>query len=295
MLRASSSHVVGIALAVSGVLLGALPAAAETSAPKRSFRVTIDSTMILTGGEVEQTIKADTTMLYSRQRVGQTVTVWFDEMAVRAVSDGQVIVDTRMNRDRVVLVDNGVTREVLADEAPAEVRQQLRDSFGGPLCEMTVDEDGIEGEARILAGPGAKSLVDNGLISGTRLFHVRFPAEARQWDSANEVSMGSGAYARGTLHYEKVGPAAGGRTLVRVSGVLTHDDSKVSGTGGSSTGPSMRNVRYVVTGEQVYDHTNREWATGSLVMQIQLEYYSGEELLRHCHGTMSVQLETLTR
>jgi hypothetical protein len=288
MFRAFLSGVVAAALATAGVATSL--SAAEISAPPRSYRLTIDSTLTMSIGEAKQLVEADTTIGYTRQRVGQKVTVWFDEVAVRTVNNGQEAMNVRMNAKKVVVVEKGVSREVLAENAPEDVRQQLRDCFGGPMCEMAIDAEGVEGKAKILAGPGAKTVIDNGLIAGTRLFHVVYPSDADQWDANMEVSMGSGGYARGVLHYEKVGRPAGGRTLVRVSGTLSNDHFQPSGSP-----VSMRKALYIVTGEQIYDHTQQEWASGSLVMQVNFELLQGETLSGNAAGTMSLQLKQVTR
>jgi hypothetical protein len=130
-------------------------------------------------------------------------------------------------------------------------------------------------------------LVDNGLIAGARLFHVKFPATERQWNAPNEVSMGNGGFARGTLTYAKTGTSASGQTVVKVSGTLVNNLFQPPGKS-----PAVKNARYVVTGKQTYDSAAGEWTSGDLSIDLSFDLEMDGKLASSAKGVMRVSLRS---
>src|SRR5262249_2506532 len=140
---------------------------------------------------------------------------------------------------------NGLTQGKRFEDAPEAAKDMLKDSFGVPLCKIVLDKDGRETKRSFTAGPGAKLVLDLGLIATVRLFHAPFPAAQNKWKAPGEVPRGTpGCYARGELIYEKARRSRSGQTTVKVTGALSGDGAKIP------AGGQFRKARYEIKGEQ---------------------------------------------
>jgi hypothetical protein len=102
------------------------------------------------------------------------------------------------------------------------------------------------------------------------------------------MSMGNGGFARGKLTYLKQANGKAGQTVVKVSGLLLNDSFKQPGTR-----LILKKVRYVVSGNQTYDHALREWISGKLSFKISYLMEANDKLLGYTEGIILVVLETL--
>jgi len=284
-------RVAAIACVLAVICLGRDRASAagerETS---RSFEVTIEAQMDMSVQGTKQKIAADTRLGYTLVRRGPEVSVVFDEVFVKAANNGAELMNTTMNVDKVVNVKEGKAQEVRAAEAPEEVNKTLRESFGAPLCRIVLDADGKETMRTIVAGPGAKPLIDNGLIAATRVFHVMFPAADRKWEAPNEVSMGNGGYARGVLTYEKMEAQNPGQTRVKVSGTLTCERFAAPGSP-----VVVKDAHYQVKGTQTFDSTAGEWISGDLTFDVSFDLESDGKPTGSAKGVMQLKLKSVSK
>src|SRR5262249_28419588 len=159
----------------------------------------------------------------------------------------------------------------------------LRDSFDVPLARLTY-EDGKETKRTVLAGPGARGLLEGGMIANALLFHPPFPRDRDEWQADVEIGTGQGATAKGKLTYKKA-PGGKGGQAVKVSGTLTHEGDLPGKV------PVRKKVTYTVRGEQVYDRARGEWSSGRLLMDISLRVTAPDGMGSTGKGTMDARLE----
>lgn len=183
---------------------------------------------------------------YRLKRVGTETTVSFDEIAIQR-SDLSV----HMTRDKFIDRAKGEIFLRTADTTPKEIKAILHDTFDSPICQLELDKLGGEVRRTLVAGPGAKALLERGLLVHALFFHVRFPPGDR-WEGNNEIGLGKGLFAKGTLTYNTCGEGqAAGRTKVQVSGKLTF------------TGKTfISRASAEINGEQTFDHVSRQWVSG---------------------------------
>jgi len=284
-------RVAGIACVSAVLCLGRdCASAAGDRETSRSFEVTIESQLDMTVQGAKQKIQADTGIRYTLVRRGREVTVVFDEVRVKATNNGAELMNTTMSADKFVTVNQGKVQEVRAADAPEELKKLLADSFGVPLCRILLDADGKETKRTIVAGPGAKSLLDNGLIAGARLFHVAFPPKDRRWEASSEVSMGNGGYARGVLTYEKTEALKPGQTPAKVSGTLTCERFSPP-----NSPVAVKDARYAVKGTQTYDSAAGEWTSGDLSLEISFDLEADGKPTGSAKGVMQLKLKSLSK
>ncbi len=220
-------------------------------------------------------------MDYSLSSQEQTEEVTIQAVAVRARIGDKPLSDSRMSRRGVsIKVGDQTVSDVSYEQAPDQLKTIL-DDFGRPAATFTLDAEGGESGEKLLVRPDS-SLVENGLVALTRLFHVRFPKSEDRWESPAKVSLSSGQFARGTLTYEKAGAADDGRVTVKVTGEL-----KAEGKLGAG---EIRNGVYKVTGMQLYDPSLRRWISGDLTLDVSFDLVTPGESPASANGTMHVSL-----
>ena len=208
-------------------------------------------------------------------------------MKVKASEGEKELMNSFMSRAKFVNTQNGQTQEVPFDQAPDELKSMLKDSFEVPLCKIEVDNNDKEVKRTIVAGAGAKTLVDNGLIANAVLFHPAYFTDKDEWQSDAEISMGNGGFAKGKLTYKKV-PGGKGGQAVKVTGTLSNDNFKQPGS------PLViKDVKYVVTGEQTYDPAVKEWVSGKLTIDVSFQIVFEDDTKVSNKGTMVMTLEKL--
>lgn len=256
----------------------------ETS---QAFKLGVASQMDSDLQGQKQKIGTSLDLRYQWQRDGQEKSLAFRSLQLQVSVNGQESLSTFMSRAKFVRTEKGKTDEVKAENAPEPLRKLLQDSFDVPVCKLQVDQNGKEVKRTLLAGPGAKSLVDNNLIANALLFHPPFPQDKSEWEADSEVSMGEGGSAKGKLSYQKVASDKGVQ-LVKVSGKLMNDSFQRPGT------PlTIKDSIYVVSGEQTYDLAQQEWVSGKLTMRVSFKMTMGEKLVGTATGTMIASLEKL--
>jgi len=171
--------------------------------------------------------------------------------------DGKQVMNTFMSRAKITKIEDRKTVEVPFEKAPVKLKSMLQDSFDVPLCKLQVDEDGKVVKRTVVAGPGAKEFINNGMIANAMVFHPPFLREQDEWQADTEISMGKGGYARGPLTYKRAA-VVDGEYVLEISGTFTNEGFKRPGT--SQTLKS----HYIVSGKQIYDTRQQEWVSGKL-------------------------------
>ena len=252
------------ALLTAAVLAGC---AKKNAANEPKFRVAVQAKLTMELGSEKQKIEADAAFEYTWKREGRVRTLLVNSAEVRAVVGAQEMMNAKMSRAGFIDTKGGRTTEIKTADAPAQLKQLLTDSFDTPLCNIELDADGKEVKRTVVAGPGATTLIDSGMIANARMFHPRYAADQDEWQAEVEVSSGNGL-ATGQVTYKKI-PGGKGGQAVKVSGTLTADGVKGAG------GMTINEGTYRVAGEQTYDPERKEWVKGNLTMDVAFKMTQG--------------------
>ncbi len=264
-------------------------AIAKADEPERgnSFKITIAAQIEMVVQGVKQKIDADTELRYTWKRAGNSRTLAFDSMQAKSNVDGKSTMDSSMSRAKFTNTANGKTDEVAFENAPDQLKQILKDSFEAAVCKIEVDDTGKEVKRAVVAGPGAKALIDQGMIANALLFHPPFMPKQNNWSAPAEFSMGNGGYVKGDLSYQKIRKGEG-ETEVSVSGTMTCDNFQAK-----DTPVTVKNAKYVVSGRQVHETALAEWASGKWDIDLSFDMLNGEAPLASAKGKMTVKFERL--
>jgi hypothetical protein len=255
---------------------------------KHSFKLTILSHVDMDIMGTKQTMDADTALGYTWKREGPQRVLFLDSTQVKAHVDGAFVQDTSMSRARFTNKTPRKTEDVPLADAPEKVKQMLEDSFGAPLCKVQADENGKEIKREIVARPGARDVLRQGMIANATLFHPPFMPSQDTWTAPAEISMGNGGFAKGDLTYKKNASGTDTRT-VKVSGTLKND-------GFSPPGQSLivTKARYVVEGNQTYHVGQKEWVAGKLAIDLSMEFWADGKNVGSAKGKLALSLEKVS-
>ena len=257
--------------------------------PVHSFKVRIVSEMNMDVAGQKQVITADTELRYSWQQSRRDRTLQFDRISVKVLSDGRELLNSTMDRHKLIYTEEGKRKEVRFENAPEALKEMLRDSFEAPLVKIRVDDIGRELSRTSLARGGAKSVVDEGMVANALLFHPPFPENEKQWAVKRSISMGNGAFAKGELTYRKTG-SEGKLTNVSVAGTLRNKGFKKPGLPLEYT-----DAVYVITGKQQFDSGHREWVSGQMDIDLTLKFEKDNKPIGTATGKMTLTFERLAQ
>jgi hypothetical protein len=246
-----------------------------------SFKCSIVSKMTLEVEGKRHPMDADTEFRYTWRRSGQEKTLTFDAMAVKVRMDGAPRLDIFMSRDKSVKTDKGKTEETPFDKLPEQAREQLQATFGVPAYKLQLDENGKAVKETVLAGP--RSLVNRGIIANGLIFHPPYMGDRNEWQADTELNTGPGGIVRGKLTYQKVGTGP----VFKVSGTITEKNIKLP-----DQPLTVKECRYVISGEQTYDPGQQEWISGKLIIDLSMTLVS-DKAESTGKGTMELRLEKL--
>lgn len=266
------------------IVLSTIATAGRPAPKEAAFMVTIKSNLLMAVGQ-ELKMDADTEFNYLWQRDGKVRTLLVNSAMVKILVGGMEQMNAKLSRVSLIDRSGGKMNEIKAADGPDQLRRMLTDSFGSPLCKIEVDAAGKELKRTIVAGPGAKELIDGGMIANTTLFHPWYAADKDEWEANMEVSAGV-SVASGKATYTKV-PGGKGGQAVKVAAILTIDGVKGPG------GLTIKNGKYVVSGEQTYDAARGEWIAGKLTLDISFKLNDGDKAIGGATGTMAVTFEML--
>lgn len=279
-------HCLVLATTLAPILSGASAHAPDAN-QSDSFKLTIAAHTDMDIQGTKQVIDADTEVHYTWERRDSAWTLVFDSVLVKASRDGNQVMNTFMSRAKLTNTVEGKTEEWPLEKAPDQLKKMLQDSFGVPICLLQVDGNLTEVNRKIVAGPGAKEFIDQGMIANARLFHAPFMRARDEWVATAEISMGNGGFATGELMYKKPAAENGGQT-VKVSGTLTSEGFNMPGTQ-----LAIRKARYVVNGEQAYNPAQSAWVSGRLAIDVSYEIVTGDKPVASAKGTMVLSLDKL--
>ncbi len=253
---------------------------------KQSFEVTIAGKTRQTFLGVVQNIAMDMTLRYSYVRRDRKETLFIDSVASKVSLDGKRKVDFYLSGRKFINGVGSARTEVALKDALAPLKKILADGFGPPICQFDLDENGQVIKRRVVALPGAKYLVDKGVIENARLFHVMFLEDQKKWQAKNEISIGNGSFARGKLTYQKMEATDAGVVRVKVTGTLinlSHKAGKVE----------LKDAKYEISGEQIYDLAARQWRSGKLDIKVSYGLALNGNPSGAARGSMLVTMRTV--
>jgi hypothetical protein len=260
--------------------------ASQAAEPGQSFRVILLSQVDMDIPGASQKIDAKTELYYTWQQTKDERVLSFDSLMVQAHVNGKAAMDSFVSRDKFIDNQNGDKKEISFEKAPEALKAHLRDTYGAPICKIQVDQDGRELHRQMVAGPGARTTLDQGIFAMALLFHSPFPKTQHEWSAPAEISMGNGGFVKGDLHYKK---AADGRT-VAVKGTLTLEKQPVPG----GSGLVIRNAVYEMAGDQLYDPEQNTWVSGNLRADISFKMTNGDAPLATAKGKIDSQFKKVS-
>ncbi len=232
------------------------------------FKIELDSQMEITEGEKKQKIDAKTTLEYRWTAKGTERSLSYDSTHVVLQFDGKPSMDTKMSREKIINGLGDQKKETPFAECKAEQQLLLKDSYSSPLCKLQRDANGVETKREIIAGEGAKTQIDNGMVANAVLFHAPFVADKMDWETDREISMGNGGFAKGKLAYKK---SAENPNLIAVSGQLANKSFKMP------VGPlTIAEATYSLQGEQTFDAAVGDYVAGKYVIEIAFDILDAE-------------------
>jgi uncharacterized protein (TIGR03067 family) len=251
----------------------------------RSYKVRINSKLVATADKETLKLGANTEIRYQWKQKGDEKTLSFSSIKIRADTDGKESMNSSMNRSRYVVVNDGTRVEISSENASDELKKLLFDGFDAPICKLRIDDQGKEVKRTVVAGPGAKSLVDNGVIANAVLFHPPFSVHQDEWQSAVAFPMVNGGYAIGNLTYKKLKQEKQLQT-VNAFGTLTNDNVNVP-----ETNRVMKGIRYEVTGQQTYDQSRKGWVSGNMSIEMSFQMTADGKVVSTSKGTLVLDFE----
>jgi len=259
------------------------PVLAENTQPQaHAFKVSIQSKLDVATDGPKQTLDAETRLHYTWRTSGPQRELTLDSLYVKVSNNGMPMVESSMNKDKFVSIEQGTTNELLFDRAPAGIKNLLQDGFRAPLYHFQYDTGGNRAQQKVVAGPAAKSLVNNGMIANALIFHPFHPGQDN-WQSDAEFSMGNGGYATGKLDYRKT---SGDKYDIR--GTLIN-----AGYRQPETDVTVKDARYVVAGEETYNPQQKEWSAGRLAIDVSFKMFLSDKAIGTSTGKLDVTFEAL--
>jgi hypothetical protein len=275
-----------LGLAAAAGALGRAGEAEKESAHR--FKVVVVGKMENDFQGKKQKIDTDTEILYYWKRKGRERELSLQSLKIRSKTNGVEAMNMSMSRKLLMNTVAGKPPDlVLFDKAPDNVRKMLRDSFDTALCKVEVDAVGREVKRKVVAGPGARLILDQGVIANALLFHPPFLADKKEWQAHAEFPLGNDGHVKGKLKYTKA-EGKKGKSVVKVAGTLTNDS--FTATGRPIT---IKDARYKVKGEETYDPAEREWVSGKLTIDVSFQMLAGEKELGSAKGTIEATFTKL--
>ena len=279
-------------LAVGGALLpistGRAHAQDSSKSTATTFQLSIGSTMDMQVENTPQKLNTETDLKYiwERPEPGKRV-LSLQQTGVRVFLNGKTTLNTIMNQYGTATVENGKSKTTPTADTSDEVKLMLTDSYSAPLVILDVNEQGEVLKQEVVAKPGAKSQVDNGMITNCSLFHAPFFVDKEKFDRNIEISMGNGGFAKGTVTYRRAKDYDPKSPKLTVSGKATKDKFQPSSANPAMT---LRNAVYDISGEQQFDPELGEWVAGTITMKVSFQLFSEEKAVGQADGTMTCKL-----
>jgi hypothetical protein len=239
--------------------------------------------------EVDENKQADTDTIlcYTWTHQGQERILSFDSLQVTVCPSNAPCTRTLTNREKLIHSEGDTTTETLFEDAPDEVKQTLRASFGVPIFKRQVDESGHELAREVVASPHAQDLIDQGMIANALLFHPPFERATNLWTSTAQISMGNGALATGELTYWKSTEDTPEQT-VEVWGTLINEHFQLPGQ------PfAINNAQYIIEGEQTFCPARNEWVSGKWEVFVYCIMTWNDKPVYEVTGTVIIRLESI--
>ncbi|MEE8452446.1 MAG: hypothetical protein V3R99_11050 [Thermoguttaceae bacterium] len=264
-----------------------LPTRADGVPVAYRYRVTYDCrrTAAMPDGQ-QSVVDEQTQFVYSWQWQGNEAELVLHSMDLQLTTDDQLSMKSLMTGSRHMTEQGGVTVDEAFEDLNPQWQELLRSSFNAPLCHMVFDDEGNELQRTVTDRPGAKLVIDRGIVANSRLFHGPFPTGTNLWEATSEIS--TPFYARGTLTYEiadQQTSATDDLIEVHVSGTLTGPPETVS----TEVGP----VTYTLDGTIVYSKRMREWVAGNLEAELAFDAFIMQQKIP-TRGKVALTMELLS-
>jgi hypothetical protein len=275
---------------IAALFLGSLAFEARGDDPKpigRSYSLTSDADVSITSTDQQETpiqLNTWTRIDYALDRKPEAFDVLLHSVSLTIKRNGRVTNKSAISRKlfREMPQPGADTVDVSYENGPPALRTMLQ-VFDVPIVTVTLDANGRElARKPRIEKEDVKAIVN--MTDSILSLHSPFIPGSTTWDTPVSLSAGQGQTIKGTLKFEKVGQTEEGQVTVRVTGELPLT--------GTIAGGQLKNGRYVVSGEQLYDPSAQEWKSGRWSMNIRAEMVnpSNDKPLGSMRGTMVLQM-----
>ncbi len=254
------------------------------AAVTNKYRVTMESAGTASAQGQSTTVKTSTRIDYKWAQSGYDRTLSFTDVSVRVEMNGNLVMDTTMSRKGSFNHLNE-TQSIPLERANDSLRAKLTEGFEVPFHRVTVDRRGKKRREKTIAGPGAKVLVDEGMILNASMAHPRFDDSSKEWTDDSRISIGNGGHTDGKLKLKR-GDTRGTQTTVQVSGFLSQKKFVPAGAA-----IVLKDVQHVVQGSLVYDSRFKDWVSGRLNLDFAYSMERDGTEFGGARGTMKVELK----
>ena len=251
---------------------------------KTAFKVTSTAKLAMSLPGQKQQIDGDTVLDYVWAKTDNQRELELKSLVVKVNTNGKPTMNSFMSREKFANTVDGKTEEIPYEDANDKLKSILKGAFGITLCTITVDKTGREVKRKVTDDPDAKLVIEQGMIANALIFHPPFVPGKGAWKSPAELSMGNGGFAKGELKYQPI--EGGDGNTVTVSGALVNASYAIP-----NNPLTIKDAKYVVTGEQTYDPKKREWVAGKFAITVTFSMTEGDKPAATAKGKMALTLE----
>lgn len=278
-----TQHVFQLTLGATAIVVGMACRGEGADAARLENQIVIQSNANFNVAQQVGRIETETTVSYLWIDTNGEKALKLSSLRLDMIENGVTTESFYQDREKARILKGGRLKEINTADAPPPVQAMHRDCFEAELARIQFT-DGKETSRKIVAGPGAKTLLDGGIIDNASIFHPQFRTDVNRWTRETVLPTGLGSAAKGTLTYERIPETRADVAKVRVSGTLQADDVGIATT--------RMNLTYVTKGEQLYDLTQQAWTAGQLDLEMSGNVREGATVVGKFSGTMHLRLVT---
>lgn len=244
-------------------------------AQETDYRVVSNSRVTIEQGGEKQHLVADSEFDYARTAKDKNVVLQINSVKLVAKANDSILRD--------IIMDKSGAKNSTTGKQIAASNKEAFASFGEPLMQIILDENGSETSRKFLVDESSL-LIKSGDYQYANLFHSGF--NEKGWTEKFIYPATGGITISGNIQY-KVVSKKGEQTKVEFSGVLD-DDFKLRGL-------DCKNVKYEITGSKSYDSTKKIWTIGNMKVKLNFDMFLQGAKIMSMNGTVDFEFEVKTK
>ena len=228
------------------------------------------------------TVDSRTIYEYTLQKKANQITILVHSLLVQVFVNGRVQVYRILDRNKMRNYEKDGWKTTFAEDANPVLKQLLEHSFDRPLCQLEVDKNGKEKSRKMVAGSGAKELIDAGMIDNILMFHIPYYSSQKRWFVLREYKLGKDISVKGQVAFEKAKSLSPKEPHYTISGSLKGDYKHGN--------IAVKDAVYKVSGHQIYSLEKGEWLSGKHRLNIRYHVFHNGKKAASARGLMVLTL-----